>query len=127
MAHAKRRWAICLRARLLIALIMKRTHSPTLLGQLSHEFQPAKQLSASLFRNVAIIVICTPLSTGRFCNFQLHHNPLVSCRRVAEPHNSSIWSTDIQGNLSACTGLKVEDPINRRTKSVNLVSSLQSM
>lgn len=75
--------------------------------------------------NLLLITCC--VTSSRFCNFQLHHNPLVSCRRVAEPHNSSIWSTDIQGNLSACTGLKVEDPINRRTKSLNLVSSLQSM
>lgn len=46
---------------------------------------------------------------------------------MAEPHNSSIWSTNIQGNLSACTGLKVEDPINGKTGSTNPVRSVQSV
>lgn len=92
-------------------------------GNYCHLHPPLAQEGGS--SNLLLITCC--VTSSRFCNFQLHHNPLVSCRRVAEPHNSSIWSTDIQGNLSACTGLKVEDPINRRTKSVNLVSSLQSM
>lgn len=65
MARAKRRRAICLRARLLITLIMMHTRSLTLLGLLLHELDPAKQLSASLFRSVAIIVIRTPLSAGK--------------------------------------------------------------
>ncbi len=59
-----RKRAICLHARLLIALIMKHTHSLKPLGHLSHEFHPAKQLSASLFRSVAIIVIRAPLNGG---------------------------------------------------------------
>ena len=111
--HAKGRRAICLHACLLIALIMKLTHSPTLQGHLSHQFNPPQQLSASWFRSVAIIVICNPTSpvhgggtsdlllitcgvTSRLCYFQLHHNPLVSCRREAETQNFSIWSTNIR-------------------------------
>ena len=73
-----------------------------------------------------LLLITWSITSSRLCNFQLHHNPLVSCRRVAEPHNSSIWSTDIRGNLSACTALKVEDPINRKTGSTNPVRSAQS-
>lgn len=46
-----------------------------------------------------LLLITWSVTSSRLCNFQLHHNPLVSCRRVAEPHNSSIWSTDIRGEF----------------------------
>lgn len=44
----------------LIGLIMKRTFSPIPLGRLLHEFYAAEQLSPSLLRSGAIIVIHTP-------------------------------------------------------------------
>lgn len=74
-----------------------------------------------------LFLITWTVTWSELCNFQLHHNPLVSCRRVAKPHNSSIWLTDMRGNSSACTGLKVEDPINRKTGSTNPVRSAQSV